>query len=655
MNFFERFRSWTFWSADVSGGTATLRPADRGLAVALIIGLMALAGLAMGQISISHLSTYATGSYNTAAAEVVTFDPVSDRIFFVNAQLNQVMALNASNPAALTLAFTIDMSTYGGVANSITVVPGGIAVAAEAVIKTDLGKIVFFQVTVGAQPDHVTVSPNGQKVLSANEGEPNDTYSIDPEGSISIIDISGGLASLTNANVTTLGFSAFTPAMLPGVRLFGPGATVAHDIEPEYITISDDSQKAFVACQENNAIVRIDLATNTIEQITGLGLKDHSLPGNGLDASDSPAGINIQTWPVKGVYMPDAIDAFTIGGQNYIACANEGDAREWGSYIEPRRIGNAAYVLDPTIFPNAATLKQNANLGRLNATIASGDLDNDGDYDEIHVFGSRSFTIRDANGAVVWDSGDQFEQITSAAYPTNFNSNNSANNTFDNRSDDKGPEPEAVVVANVYGSTYAFIGLERIGGIMVYDVSVPTAPVFIQYLNNRNFSGDAAAGTALDLGPEDIKFVSATDSPDGQPFLMVGNEISGTVSLFRINAPPTPENIAVWTYEPLQGAAATPTPNIGSGTSAVVGSMTGTSTATGSATGCVQTSGNTAWAIGTANPGTTNESSGVEYRTSTVGYENITFSYDHRLSNTATRTARIQYTLYRLRQPWCLG
>ena len=655
MNFFERFRSWTSWSACASDGSATLGPADRGLAVALIIGLMGLAGLAMGQISISHLSTYATGSYNTSAAEVVSFDPVSDRIFFVNAQLNQVMALNASNPASLTLAFTIDMSTYGGVANSITVVPGGIAVAAEAVVKTDAGKVVFFnangtflsEVTVGAQPDHVAVTPNGQKVLAANEGEPNDTYSIDPEGSISIIDISGGLASLSSVNVTTLGFSAYTPAMLPGpgVRIFGPAGTVAQHLEPEYITISDDSQQAFVACQENNAIVRIDLTTNTIEQITGLGLKDHSLPGNGLDASDNPAGINIQNWPVKGMYMPDAIDAFTIGGQTYVACANEGDAREWGSYIEPRRIGNAAYVLDPTIFPNAATLKQNANLGRLNASIASGDLDNDGDFDEIHVFGSRSFTIRDASGAVVWDSGDQFEQITSAAYPTNFNSNNSANNTFDNRSDDKGPEPEAIVVANVYGSTYAFIGLERIGGIMVYDVSVPSAPVFIQYLNNRNFSGDAAAGTALDLGPEDIKFVSAADSPDGMPFLIVGNEISGTVSLFRINAPPTPENIAVWTYEPLQGAAANPTPNIGAGTSAVVGSMTGTSTATGSATGCAQTSGNTAWAIGTANPGTTDGSSGVEYRTSTVGYANITFSYDHRLSNTATRTARIQYTI----------
>jgi 2',3'-cyclic-nucleotide 2'-phosphodiesterase (5'-nucleotidase family) len=446
----------------------------------------------------------------------------------------------------VALAFTIPMGAYGGGANSVTVVPGGIAVAVEATIKTDPGSVVFFdangtflsQVTVGALPDHVSVTPNGQKVLVANEGEPNTAYTIDPLGTISIIDISGGIASVTNANVTTLDFSAYTPAMIPGVRIFGPGASVAQDMEPEYITVSDDSQKAFVTCQENNAVVRIDLATNTIEQITSLGLKDHSLPGNGLDASDSPTGINIANWPVKGLYMPDAADAFTIGGQTYVAYANEGDAREYTPLNEPRRIGNAAYVLDPVVFPNAATLKLNANLGRLNASISSGNLDADPEFEEIHVFGSRSFTIRDANGAIVWDSGDQLEQITAAQLAANFNCNNSANGTFDTRSDDKGPEPEAVVVADVYGSTYAFIGLERIGGIMVYDVSVPSAPVFVQYLNHRDFAGNAAAGTALDLGLEDIKFVSAADSPDGMPFLITGNEVSGTVSLFRINPPP---------------------------------------------------------------------------------------------------------------------
>lgn len=288
--------------------------------LALAIGLLSLATIARAQISISHLGTYATGSYNTAAAEIVSFDPVSDRIFFVNAQLNQVVALNASNPATPTLDFTIAMAPYGGGANSVVVVPGGIAVAVQATIATDPGSVVFFdatgnflsQVTTGALPDHVCVTPNGQKVLVANEGEPNTAYTIDPLGTISIIDISGGIATVTNANVTTLDFSAYTPTMIPGVRIFGPGASVAQDMEPEYIAVSDDSQKAFVTCQENNAVVRIDLATNTIEQITALGLKDHSLPGNGIDASDSPTGINIANWPVKGLYMPDAATAQSL-------------------------------------------------------------------------------------------------------------------------------------------------------------------------------------------------------------------------------------------------------------------------------------------------------------------------------------------------------
>ncbi|HMQ76962.1 MAG TPA: choice-of-anchor I family protein [Flavobacteriales bacterium] len=509
---------------------------------ALAIGLSCISLMAQAQISISHLSTYSTGSFDTGAAEIVDFDPVSDRIYFVNAGLNEVRALDASNPAALTLAFTLSMAAYGAGVNSVVVVPGGIAVAVEADPKTDPGKVVFFdpngvflsQVTVGALPDMVTVTPNGQKVLVANEGEPDDDYLIDPQGSVSIIDISGGIASVTAANVTTIEFTGYTPAMLPGVRIFGPGATVAQDMEPEYIAVSDDSQKAFVACQENNAVVRIDLTTNTIEQIAALGSKDNSLPGNGFDASNSDGGINISTWPVRSFYMPDAIHAFTIAGQTYVAYANEGDVREYDGYEEVKRVSSGSVVLDPTIFPNAATLKQNANLGRLNITIAQGDADNDNDLDTIFTFGTRSFSIRDVNGALVYDSGDDFEQITATQLPSEFNSNNDENGTFDARSDDKGPEPEAVTVGVVNGVPYAFIGLERIGGIMVYDVSDPAAPVFVQYLNNRDFAGDAELGTAGDLGPECIVFVSAADSPNGTPLLVVGNEVSGTVSIFQV-------------------------------------------------------------------------------------------------------------------------
>ncbi|MBP7515589.1 MAG: choice-of-anchor I family protein, partial [Flavobacteriales bacterium] len=365
--------------------TARLRTKDRILHIAIAIGLVALAGIARAQITLSHLGTYATGQYDVAAAEIADFDPLNDRIWFSNAQ-NSITALNASNPASLTVFTTINMAVYGGGVNSVVVLSNGIAAAVEASPKTNPGKVVFFdlngnylnQVTVGALPDMLIATPDGSKLITANEGEPDNNYLIDPLGTVSIIDITGGLAGVTNANVTTLDFSAYTPAMLPGVRIFGPGASVAQDMEPEYVAVSGDSQWAFVTCQENNAVAKINLATNTITQVTALGYKDHSLAGNGFDASDSPASINIANWPVRGLYMPDAAHAFTIGGQTYVLYANEGDVREWtGSpgYVESLRVSNAAVVLDPTVFPNAATLKQNANLGRLNISKASGDTD----------------------------------------------------------------------------------------------------------------------------------------------------------------------------------------------------------------------------------------------------------------------------------------
>jgi hypothetical protein len=504
-----------------------------------------LAGALHAQtLLLEPIGTYATGLYGQSAAEIVDYDASSFRVYSTNSAANSVDVIDVSDPTNPTLLLTIDISPYGGSVNSVVVLDGAIATAVEAFVKTDNGSIVFFdldgnyinQLTVGALPDMVTKTPDGTRVLVANEGEPiSYLEGIDPVGSVSVINITGGIASLTQANVTTIGFEGYTPEMLPGVRIYGPNASVAQDMEPEYITVSEDSQTAFVVCQENNAVVRIDLNTNTIVSITSLGLKDHSLPGNGLDASDQDGAINIATWPVKGVYMPDAITSYTVNGQTYVVYANEGDARDdWPGYTEGRRIGNAAYQLDPVVFPNAAFLKQNTNLGRLTASKASGDLDNDGFFEEIHVLGSRSFSIRDAAGNLVYDSGDDFEQITAARYPSNFNASNS-NNSFDNRSDDKGPEPEAVEVAIINGHHYAFIGLERIGGIMVYEISDPAAPYFVTYVNNRDFSGNPLDGTGLDSGVENLRFVPAAESPNGQRLLISSNEVSGTVTIFSVD------------------------------------------------------------------------------------------------------------------------
>ena len=215
-------------------------------------------------------------------------------------------------------------------------------------------------------------------------------------------------------------------------------------------------------------------------------------------------------------------------GRTYLVTANEGDAREWPGLVEEARV--SALTLDSAAFPDAATLRQNANLGRHTVTRTLGDADGNGAYEKLFTLGGRSFSIWSTDGTQVYDSGSDLERITAAAVPANFNASNN-NSTFDDRSDNKGPEPEAITVGEIDGRTYAFIGLERTGGIVMYDVTDPTTPLFVDYLNNRNF----AAGTG-DLGPEGLTFIPARDSPNGRPMLVAANEISGTVTLYSITS-----------------------------------------------------------------------------------------------------------------------
>jgi 2',3'-cyclic-nucleotide 2'-phosphodiesterase (5'-nucleotidase family) len=503
------------------------------------------------------LGTYETGIFDESAAEIVVHDPVSQRLFVVNASIPAVDVLDVSDPSNPTKLFELDPSEFGSGANSVAIANGIVAVAVEAEEKTDPGSVVFFDidgnflkaVTVGALPDMVTFTPDGTKVLVANEGQPNDDYTVDPEGSISIIDLSGGIENLTQANVTTADFTAFNDQrdalIASGVRIFGPNATVAQDVEPEYIVVTSDSSTAYVALQENNALAVVDIASGSVTDILPLGFKDHSVVP--LDASDRDGGINITTYPnLFGMYMPDAISLYEVGGETFIVTANEGDARDYDGFSEEARVKDL--MLDPIAFPNAAELQADEALGRLTVTTTLGDANGDGLYEELYAFGGRSFSIFDTQGNLVYDSGAEFEQITAALFPGDFNANNDENGTFDNRSDNKGPEPEGVAIGEIDGRTYAFIGLERFGGIITYDITSPTEAFFVDFVNNRNFAGDAEAGTAGDLGPEGIAFISAANSPNGNPLLVVGNEVSGTTTVFDASglvtaAPeePTPE------------------------------------------------------------------------------------------------------------------
>ncbi|RQO31433.1 hypothetical protein DBR32_05585 [Taibaiella sp. KBW10] len=496
---------------------------------------------------LTYISSYQNHPAGTNSAEIVAFDKQSKRLFIANSIGGKIDIVDFHNPASPSMISSIDINpTYGNI-NSIAVRNGIVAAAVEDLVPENPGKVVFFdtngvfknQVTVGAMPDMITFTHDGAKVLVANEGQPKTDYSIDPEGSVSIIDISGGIAGLAQTNVATAGFQSFNSQIAAlrtaGVRIFGPNASVAQDMEPEYITVAEDNSKAWVTCQENNAIAVIDLVTNSITDIFPLGTKDHMAPANALDVSDQGTNVVLANWPVKGLYMPDAIGSYRVNGQTYLVTANEGDAREYDAYAEVLRLGSSAYVLDPVAFPNAAFLK--ANLGRLNVTTASGDTDGDGDFDEIHTFGARSFSIWNATtGALVSDNGQDFELLI-AKHPelaAIFNASNT-NNTLKNRSDDKGPEPEGIVVAKIGAKVYAFVALERIGGCMVYDITNPAMPAYVDYKNSRTI-----ATYGGDNGAEGVLYIDSASSPTGKPYVILANEVSSSLSIFEIKPIATP-------------------------------------------------------------------------------------------------------------------
>ena len=449
-------------------------------------------------------------------------------------------------------------------------------------------------------------------MLVANEAEPSDDYQTDPEGSISVVDVSTPAKPV----VRTADFRAFNnqraALLAKGVRLFGPRASVAQDLEPEYIAVSADGKTAWATLQENNAFAIIDVANARVTDIVPLGYKDHGVEGQGLDASDTDKAANIRTWPgVFGMYLPDAMAAFQAEGKTWLITANEGDARAWGEdnaaywagdaskgFVEEFRVkhlnnakgwsGRAGDdlppqlnalakggLLNPAVFGYCGAeagkpgeCRDDNALGRLTISWTQGYQTNadgtpklytaagvadpvNGDrlmYDRLYAYGTRSISIWDEKGQQVWDSGDAMEQFLASDsckvgaarnIPCKdfFNSNHEAGDAMDNRSDNKGPEPEGVTVGRIGEKTFAFVGLERMGGVLVYDVSQPQAPVQVDYINTREdwTTKDPSTVKSGDLGPEGLAFIPAAKSPNGKPLLMVGNEVSGTTAIFQLN------------------------------------------------------------------------------------------------------------------------
>lgn len=589
------------------GGVGPVKPAEEATPVSF---------------TLEKIGGFETGVFGKSAAEIPAYDAASRRAFVVNAQSGKVDVLDLSDPAKpkkvgeLASAAVLADSEI----NSVAVHGGIVAVAIQAQPKTEGGRVAFFRasdltllshVAVGAQPDMITFTPDGRRVLTANEAEPSNDYQTDPEGSVSIIHID----NVRNPVVRTADFTAYNgredELRAKGIRIFGPGANAASDFEPEYIAVSADGKTAWATLQENNALAIIDIDAAKVRDVVPFGYKDHGAEGKGLDASDADLKADIRTWPgVLGMYLPDAIASYSAGGKTYLVTANEGDARAWGEdddaywtgdagkgFVEEFRVkhlinakgwsGRAGDdlppqlnalakggLLNPAVFGycgaiagNPGACRDDGNLGRLTVTWiqgyqrgadgkpvyynAKGVQDPAGDrlmYDKLYAYGARSFSIWNDKGELVWDSGDAIEKFFASdacklgagrtvACKDFFNSNHEAGSSMDNRSDNKGPEPEGVVVGKIGTKTFAFVGLERMGGVLAYDITNPSAPTFVDYLNTREdwTTKDPSTVAAGDLGPEGLAFIPAKQSPNGKPLLLVGNEVSGSTTVMQLN------------------------------------------------------------------------------------------------------------------------
>lgn len=517
---------------------------------------------------ISVLGSYGAGAFNESAAEIVAFHADSKRILTVNALSGKIDVLDAADPAKPTKVGEVSGGENTTI-NSVAVRNDGLAVAAvEPENKTDAGELIFFdagaekpgavlgRVGVGSLPDMVTITPEGDYALVANEGEPAEDYSVDPEGSVSVVKLPASVEAATQADVRTADFRAFEGTLADkGVHIYGQvgaSTTEAQNLEPEYIAVAGG--KAYVTLQENNAVAVVDIASATVEDVWPLGYTDRrEVP---MDISDKDGKINIRTAPVKGILQPDSIAAYEVDGTTYLVTANEGDARDWEAYSEEERIKKLggkklAPICEGYAGMTAGEIEEfqaDENAGRLKITTAFGLNEEKNCYEDLYTYGGRSFSIFTADGTRVFDSGAEFEELTAKLLPEYFNTNHTENE-LESRSDDKGPEPEGVTLGEINGRTYAFIGFERLGGVMVYDITDPAKPAYTAYINNRDFSinmeklaeeGDDAVKAGLekvgDLGAEGLAFVPAKDSPNGENLLIVGNEVSGTTTVFQVDS-----------------------------------------------------------------------------------------------------------------------
>ncbi len=422
------------------------------------------------------------------------------------------------------------------------------------------GKVGFFNYQTGAviatldvgyHPDSVSFSPDGTKMFVINEAEHDSNWNAGGQtnrsqmGGVTIYDLStipdspnaSHFASLVPTHVgfnsvdmasTAVGtelaglrtlqtFSAGVQAGIAGVQ-----PTTLDQYEPEFGVFKDG--KLYVSLQEANGVGVLDVTSGKWEKFHNLGYITST-----IDASDQDGPAALINDTVRGMPMPDTMAVYTVAGTTYFLTANEGDAR-----TDDADVTRLASIDDASVVGGST----NSVLGRLNVLRDQGDAGIDGDVDTPTMMGTRSFTIWNAaTGAKVFDSSDSastaFERVLLTLEPTLFNNNQSGlGSSFDTRSDDKGPEPEALTIGQFGASTLAFIGMERQGAILVYDITNPATTTFV---------GSLPAGTNYAnglVGPESLVYVSAADSPTGGALLVGGFEINnGGIGVYAVPEP----------------------------------------------------------------------------------------------------------------------
>ncbi|WP_338778506.1 choice-of-anchor I family protein [Metabacillus sp. FJAT-52054] len=531
------------------------------LAAAVMTGALLIPSFSAGaesshkfeqKINLSKIAGYSTGatSEEGGVAEIIKYNPGNKKFYLINGKTQTIdivslKGLKANGEQQLSKETSIDVGkavnsesfAYGDITSIDVNTEKKVVVAAvQEKDYTKAGKIVVMDYSgkilktfdAGVQPDMVKMSKDGSSILTADEGEPRAGLEkgTDPEGSVTVVDYKTGKTKhmkFDNQKVID-----------KDVHIRNKEGGAAADLEPEYMALSDDGSKAYVTLQENNAIATVDVKKGKILSVKFLGYKDHSVKGNELDAAKD-GKINMKNLPVLGSYMPDSISQVKIDGTSYLITGNEGDATEWEEFENVKDFKDVKddISLDSKLFKGMSKKEAKEKLEEMKKNPAYDKLEvlTDRGNDAIYTLGGRSFSIWKADTMeLVYDSGSDFEKVTAERFPANFNGSND-DIELDKRSVKKGPEPEDVKIGKADGKVYAFVGLERIGGIMTYDISKPKKATFANYLNTRSFEDDIAG----DVSPEGLDFIPAETSPTKRPLVLAGHEVSGTVAVNQLN------------------------------------------------------------------------------------------------------------------------